>query len=120
MSMVCVALHIGLAEVLLAQRDVVALLVLIALHDVRPLHHLAGALVHALVTHGGEVAAIEKVQVECARLRCRMKLYGDVDETEGDGAGPDCAGHGFTSGKNAGSDLTQYADTSKGTREGVL
>src|SRR5688572_8697448 len=75
-------------EILVRQCDVLALLVLIALHDVAPVDDLAGALVVALVSDGGEVAAVEHVEVQRAVARRGMEVYRDVDEPERDRAFP--------------------------------
>src|ERR1700716_3643311 len=82
-------LRIGLAEVLVRQSDVLALLVLVAAHNIFPLDELAGALVVALVTNRREVALVEKVQVDRRAMGCGVQLDRDIDESERDGAFPE-------------------------------
>ncbi|MNT48033.1 hypothetical protein D3C72_1847930 [compost metagenome] len=84
----------GLADFLLADNHVAALLELDALDDVVPVDFLAGDLVHPLVADRLHAALVEPVEIDPFGAHRGIEGHGDVHEAETDGAFPDCPSHG--------------------------
>ena len=80
MSIVCVAFTFARRKSSSDKHDVLVLLVLVALDDVRPLDFLVGLLAVALVADGREVALVEHRELERLAVLRRIELDRNVDE----------------------------------------
>ena len=94
MSTVCVAFTLALRKSSAYNHHVLSLPVLRALHHVIAAGFLSGVLVHALLSHGSEIALVDEIESDGPARGLRIQRHGHVDESEGDGAFPDNAGHG--------------------------
>ena len=80
--------HVRATEVLVREHHVFTFLILVPLHDVVPVDHLAGGLVVTLVSHRREVALVEQVEIDAAGFRRGVQRHGNVNQAEADGAVP--------------------------------
>ena len=83
---------VGALEILVAERNVFPFFVLVAFDDLIPGDFLAGFFVNPAIANAGEVALVEKIEVESAGILRGIEFHGNVHQTEIDGAAPERPG----------------------------
>jgi len=87
-------LGMGGLDFLIAEHDVMALLVLDTLDDVLAVDLFAGGLVDALVAHAVHAALVQPVEIDSAAAGGRDQGHRDMHQPETDSALPDRTRHG--------------------------